>query len=84
MLLNKRDPQGQVACWLDQLASFELRIEYRPGKKHDNADGLSRKPCRQSGRTDEDVDDEPEIRECKAVQQQPELKKKYTNIPIRE
>jgi len=32
-----------VARWLEILAEFSYRIEHRPGKKHGNAEGLSRR-----------------------------------------
>lgn len=37
-------PAGQVARWVEKLQAFDFRAEHRPGKKHCNADGLSRKP----------------------------------------
>ena len=49
-LFSFKNPEGQLARWLEVLSSFDLDIEYRPGKKHQNADGLSRRPCRQCGR----------------------------------
>ena len=45
-LLNFKDPKEQLARWLETLSEYEFTIEHRPGKKHGNADGLSRKPCR--------------------------------------
>ena len=44
-----RQPEGQVARWLEKLSKFQYRIEHRPGKLHGNADGLSRKSCKQCG-----------------------------------
>jgi len=41
-LLRKRDPEGQMARWLAFLQGYRMRIEHRPGKKHGNADALSR------------------------------------------
>ncbi|KAL6471884.1 hypothetical protein MHYP_G00205340 [Metynnis hypsauchen] len=40
-------PEGQIARWLEQLASFYYDIVHRPGKSHGNADALSRvfMPC---------------------------------------
>ena len=40
-------PIGQQARWVEQLEEFMFEIEHRPGRKHGNADALSRKPCRQ-------------------------------------
>ena len=45
-LLNFKDPKEQLARWLETLSEYDFTIEHRPGKKHGNADGLSRKPCR--------------------------------------
>ena len=36
--------EGQLARWLEELSSFDMEIIHRPGKKHCNADGLSRIP----------------------------------------
>ena len=49
-LKNFKNPEGQLARWMEVLSSFHLLIEYRAGKRHQNADGLSRIPCRQCGR----------------------------------
>ena len=39
------DPIGQQARWLEQLEEFDFTVEHRPGSRHGNADGLSRRPC---------------------------------------
>lgn len=44
-LLQFKDPEGQVARWIEQLQEYEYTIEHRSGKSHMNADGLSRRPC---------------------------------------
>ena len=41
-LCKRSEPSGQVARWLEILSEFQFIIEHRPGKKHGNADGLSR------------------------------------------
>jgi len=49
-LCTRAEPSSQVARWFEILAEFSYRIEHRPGKKHGNADGLSRQPdegCKQ-------------------------------------
>ena len=38
--------EGQLARWLEELAQFDMTIVHRSGKKHLNADGLSRVPDR--------------------------------------
>ena len=51
-LMNFKDPQGQVARWIELLSEYDFQIQHRPGRKHQNADGLSRTPCPQCGRSD--------------------------------
>ena len=49
-LCKRTEPSSQVARWLEILSEFTYRIEHRPGKKHSNADGMSRRPndpCKQ-------------------------------------
>ena len=48
-LQNFRDPEGQLARWLEVLAEYHFTVEHRPGSKHVNADALSRIPCKQCG-----------------------------------
>ena len=50
------DPVGQQARWLEQLAPYDFEIIHRPGVRHANADGISRIPCRQCGKSDDDPD----------------------------
>ena len=49
-LANFKEPEGQLARWLERLQEFHFCIVHRPGKRHGNADSLSRRPCSQCGR----------------------------------
>ena len=42
-LHNFKEPEGQVAHWLEILSEFDYRVEHRPGVQHANADSLSRR-----------------------------------------
>ena len=42
--MNFKNPEYQVAHWLEVLSTFPMTIEHRPGRLHGNIDGLSRKP----------------------------------------
>lgn len=48
-LLKFKNPEGQLARWLEVISTYDMTIEHRPGKKHGNADALSRIPCNQCG-----------------------------------
>jgi len=47
LLTNFKNPEGQLARWLEILSEYSMTIEHRPGVAHRNADVLSRIPCRQ-------------------------------------
>ena len=49
-LKNFKEPEGQLARWLERLQEFDFTIIHRRGRKHTNADALSRLPCEQCGR----------------------------------
>lgn len=44
-LLNFKEPEGQLARWLETLQDYNFEIRHRPGRLHANADALSRRPC---------------------------------------
>ncbi|GFO46611.1 Pol polyprotein [Plakobranchus ocellatus] len=43
-LTSFKEPQGQLARWLEELSQYDMEIIHRPGKRHGNADALSRIP----------------------------------------
>ena len=43
-LFGFREPKGRIAQWIEILAQYQFDVEYRPGKGHGNADGMSRCP----------------------------------------
>ena len=67
---NLKTPTGQMARWIQELGTYDLEIVHRQGRKHSNADALSRKPCKVCKRyaeqdgaldqpTNETIDEEP-------------------------
>ena len=51
-LQSFKEPEGQLARWLEKLQEYHFNIVHRPGRKHANADALSWRPCDQCGRMD--------------------------------
>ena len=45
-----KEPEGQLARWIDFLQAFDFEIITRPGAKHSNADALIRKNVNCSGK----------------------------------
>ena len=43
---NLKKPTDQVARWLQELGTYDFTVVHRPGKRHVNADTLSRMPCK--------------------------------------
>ncbi|MCG8622472.1 MAG: DDE-type integrase/transposase/recombinase [Proteobacteria bacterium] len=44
-LFNFREPEGQIARWIQKLQEYTFSIQHRAGPTHNNADSLSRRPC---------------------------------------
>lgn len=61
-LMNFKSPTGQLARWLEQISEYDIDIVYRPGRRHNNADTLSRIPCKQCGQEDTCDQQQPTIR----------------------
>lgn len=57
-LFQFKNPEGQLARWMEVVSEYDIQIEHRPGKKHGNADALSRRECKQCGRDEGTVDDQ--------------------------
>ena len=46
-LLKFKDPDRQIARWIQILGEYDYAVIHRPGKSHQNADSLSRIQCPQ-------------------------------------
>ena len=55
-LMRTPTPIGQQARWLDILGEFHFTVVHRPGRSHQNADSMSRRPCKQCGADAEETE----------------------------
>ena len=58
-LFSMKEPRSRIARWIEILMGYDFTVEYRPGKRHLNADALSRcedvKNCECEGLDDEEA-----------------------------
>lgn len=47
--MSFKEPEGQVARWMEELQSYDFKVVHRAGARHSNADALSRRPCAEGG-----------------------------------
>ena len=50
-LMKFRNPEGQIARWIQRLHEYDFEVKHRPGHLHANADAVSRRPCRSTSCT---------------------------------
>ena len=61
-LQSFKEPEGQLARWVEQLQEYNFEIVHRPGRRHTNADAMSRHPCSQCQRPESECStSEPEV-----------------------
>ena len=60
-LVSAKHQSGKLARWSDTIAELDLDIQYRPGRKHMNADALSRHPMDTTNAAVEERDQQVEV-----------------------
>ena len=70
---------------METLSEYQFDIQHRPGKKHGNADGLSRQgPCRQCGLVDDNNCDSDNKLSSKRKINLVQLQPKWTTVELGE
>ena len=63
-LFSLKEPKDWIARWLEIMSAYQFVVEYRPGKKHGNADAMSRRQCNPSECKCPVLDGDEEILKC--------------------
>ena len=45
-LMRFKNCEGQIARWIETLSAYTFTVQHRAGRIHNNADALSRRPCK--------------------------------------
>ena len=80
-LYKFRNPEGQLARWLETLQEYDFQIVHRQGRLHGNADAMSRRPCNQCGRDCQTTNEE--MVTVSLVQRKPTLPER-SDLDLRE
>ncbi|KAI5743998.1 hypothetical protein M8J77_024652 [Diaphorina citri] len=71
-LLNFKNPEGQVARWIELLQNYDFEIQHRSGKAHGNADALSRRPCNPDCKHCTRMEDKQIVTDVRLISVEPE------------
>jgi hypothetical protein len=59
--------EGQTARWIQRIQEYNFTSEHLQGRKHNNADALSRRPCQEECTHCHKVEARADIKEIRAI-----------------
>jgi hypothetical protein len=66
-LMSFRNLEGQTARWIQCLQEYNFTSEHRQGRKHNNADALSRRPCQEESMHCNNVEMRADVKQVRAI-----------------
>jgi hypothetical protein len=67
-LMSFRNLKGQTTCWIQRLQEYNFTSKLHQGRKHNNADALSRRPCQDECTHCHNVEARADIKQVQAIE----------------
>jgi hypothetical protein len=65
--MSFRNLEGQTTCWIQRLQEYNFTSEYPQGRKHNNADAPSRRPCQEECMHCQKVETQADVKQVRAI-----------------
>jgi hypothetical protein len=65
--MSFKNLEGNTARWIQRLQEYNFTSEHRQGRKHNNADALSRRPCQEECTHCHIVEARADIKQVRAI-----------------
>jgi hypothetical protein len=65
--MSFKNLEGQTACWIQRLQEYNFTSEHHQGRKSNNADALSCRPCQEECTHCHNVEARTDIKQARAV-----------------
>jgi hypothetical protein len=65
--MSFKNLEGQTARWIQRLQEYNFTYEHRQSQKHNNADGLLRRPCREEYAHCHEVEARADVEQVHAI-----------------
>jgi hypothetical protein len=65
--MSFKNLEGQTAPWIQRLQEYNFTSKHRQGRKHNNADALSRRPCKEEFTHCHKVETRADVKQVRAI-----------------
>jgi hypothetical protein len=65
--MSFKNLEGQTVRWIQRLQEYNFTTEHPQGRKHNNADGLSRRPCQEECTHCHKIEAQADVKQVRAI-----------------